>query len=90
LADLTATSTNTGAWKWFFTDAINSRREMPSPADYTAFWTAVDKADETGKMLLAGDKKTWRALVASFQDTDKYKDELSKSMRDQYASGTCV
>ncbi len=36
-------------------------------------------------MLLAGDKKPGRALVASFKDTDKYKDELSKSMRDQYA-----
>jgi len=75
----------TGGWKWFFIDAVNSRRDLPAPSNCTAFWAAVDKADETGKMLLAGDKKTWRALVASFKDTDKYKDELSKSMRDQYA-----
>src|ERR1700738_3830362 len=73
------------AWKWFFTDAVNSRRDLPSPAGVAAFWSAVDQADVTGKMLLAGDEKTWRALIASFKDTDKYKNDLSKSMRDQYA-----
>jgi hypothetical protein len=83
LPRLEAIKSESGAWAWTFLDAIDRKRDLPSPDDIAAFWTAVDKAEETGAMLLAGDRKTWRALIARFKDSDGYT-ALSKSMRDQY------
>lgn len=83
LPRLEAVKSESGAWAWSLLDAIDRKREVPSPDDVAAFWTAVDKAEETGRMLLAGDRKTWRALVARFKDGDAYS-ALSESMRSQY------
>ncbi|MHC2842860.1 integrase [Bradyrhizobium diazoefficiens] len=83
LPRLEAVKTASGVWAWTFLDAIDRKRDLPLPDDVAPFWAAVDKAEETGKMLLAGDRKTWRALIARFKDSDGYAG-LSKSMSDQY------
>jgi hypothetical protein len=83
LPRLEAVRSVSGGWTWTFLDAIGHKRELPVADDVAAFWVAVDKAEETGNMLLAGDRKTWRALIARFKDSDAYA-ALSKSMRDQY------
>jgi len=83
LARIEAVRSETGSWSWTFKDAIDQARDLPLPNDAAAFWAAVDKAEETGRMLLAGDRKTWRSLIARYKDNDAY-EKLSKSMRDQY------
>lgn len=83
LPRLKAVKAESGAWAWTFLDAIDRKRELPAADDVKAFWAGVDKADETGRMLLAGDRKTWRALVARYKDSDACA-ELSDSMRSQY------
>ena len=70
-------------WSWTYLDATNRKRELPAPDDVAAFWAAADNIEETGRMLLGGDRKTWHALVARYKDSDAYAC-LIKSMQDQY------
>jgi hypothetical protein len=71
LQRLVAEKSDSGdTWRWFFIDAVHVRRNLPAPADRSAFWAAVDRAEETGKM--------WHALVASFK---AQKNSLTMSRR---------
>jgi hypothetical protein len=83
-----------GAWAWSFLDVTDRRHPLPAPADCETFWTAVDKADDIGRKLHAGIRRTFSALIVEFKESAAYQsnvDEngqkragLSESTRDQY------
>jgi hypothetical protein len=73
-----------GAWSWFFVDVTDRRHSLPDPTDYAAFWTAVDKADDIGRKLAAGIRKTFSALIVEFKEHKAYTENIADSTRDQY------
>jgi integrase len=71
-------------WHWFFVDVSDRRQELPDPKDHAAFWAAVEKADETARKLLAGERKTFSALILEYKDSDAWK-AIAESTQDQYS-----
>jgi hypothetical protein len=71
-------------WSWSFLDVSGRRHTLPAPADYEAFWAAVDKAEKIGKALAAGERKTFSALIVEFKDSAAYTDNIAESTREQY------
>jgi hypothetical protein len=71
-------------WSWSFLDVSGRRHTLPAPADYAAFWAAVDKAEKIGKALAAGERKTFSALIVEFKDSAAYTDNIAESTREQY------
>jgi len=73
-----------GVWTWSFLDVSERRHALPAPGDAQAFWAAVDKADEIGRKLAAGIRRTFSALIVEFKDHAAYKDDIGESTREQY------
>lgn len=84
LPRLEAIRDKTGAWSWVFVDATDRNHPLPAPADYAAFWAAVDKADEIGRKLQAGIRKTFSSLILEFKEHEVYTDKIADSTREQY------
>ena len=77
-----------GEWTWLFVDVTDRRHPLPAPSDCAAFWAAVDKADEIGRKLQAGIRKTFASLIVEFKESAAYTDDISDSTREQY--GRCM
>jgi hypothetical protein len=77
-----------GVWGWLFVDVTDRRHPMPAPADCAAFWTAVDKADEIGRKLQAGIRKTFASGIVEFKEDRAYATDISDATREQY--GRCM
>jgi hypothetical protein len=71
-----------------FVDVTDRRHPLPAPADCAAFWTAVDKADEIGRKLQAGIRKTFASLIVEFKEDRAYATDISDATREQY--GRCM
>lgn len=94
LPRLDARKDGAGHWEWSYLDITDRRHALPAPADCDAFWKAVDKADEIGRKLQAGIRRTFSALIVEFKESAAYqlnvddngqeRPGLSKSMREQY------
>jgi hypothetical protein len=84
LPRLDAVKNEVGAWSWFFLDITNRRHPLPAPADCAAFWAAVDKAEDIGRKLASGIRKTFSALVIEFKEHAAYTEDISDATRDQY------
>ncbi|MBR0947254.1 hypothetical protein ABIF65_003799 [Bradyrhizobium japonicum] len=84
LPRLDATKDAAGEWLWAFLDVTDRRHELPAPADCSAFWAAVDKADDIGRKLQAGVRRTFSSLIVEFKEHRAYTDDIGQSMRDQY------
>jgi hypothetical protein len=67
-----------------FVGLTGLRHDLPSPNDAEAFWKAVDKAEDIGKKLAAGERKTFSALIAEFKASAAYQDDITQSTRDGY------
>ena len=72
------------AWSWFFLDVTDRRHPLPAPDDCRAFWAAVDKADDIGRKLAAGVRKTFSALIIEFKEHEAYTKDISDATREQY------
>lgn len=66
-----------------FTDAIGRAHPLPAPDD-AAFWSAVDKAEEIGKRLAAGERKVFSALIFEYRQSNAYLKEIVESTRSEY------
>ncbi len=55
-----------------YVDVTDRRHDLPHPDDADAFWAAVDKAEEIGKKLAAGERKTFSALIVEYKDSAAY------------------
>jgi hypothetical protein len=84
LPRLEATKDEAGAWSWVFVDITDRHHPLPTPADHASFWAAVDKADEIGRKLQAGIRKTFSSLIVEFKESAAYKDDISDATREQY------
>ncbi|MCP1779429.1 integrase [Bradyrhizobium japonicum] len=84
LPRLDASQDATGAWSWSFLDVMDRRHDLPAPADCAAFWAAVDKADDIGRKLQAGIRRTFSSLIVEFKSHRAYTDDIGDSMREQY------
>jgi hypothetical protein len=84
LPRLEAAKDAAGAWSWVFVDVTDRRHQLPAATDYKAFWAAVDKADDIGRKLQAGIRKTFSALIIEFKEHAAYTDDISDGTRDQY------
>lgn len=84
LPRLDAVKHDTGAWSWFFFDVTDRRHALPASTDCEAFWAAVDKADDIGRKLQAGIRKTFAALITEFKEHKSYTEDISDSTRAQY------
>jgi hypothetical protein len=84
LPRLDAVKDEADAWSWFFLDITDRRHPLPASKDCVAFWAAVDKADDIGRKLAAGIRKTFSALIVEFKEHEAYTDNISDSTRDQY------
>jgi hypothetical protein len=84
LPRLEAVKDKTDAWSWFFLDVTDRRHSLPPPDDCAAFWAAVDKADDIGRKLAAGIRKTFSALIIEFKESEAYTDDIGEATREQY------
>lgn len=62
-----------GQWRWFYRDVLDRLHDLPQPADAEAFWKAADKADDIGKKLAAGIRKSVSSLVLEFKESAAFK-----------------
>lgn len=62
------------------------KHSVPAPKDHTAFWLAVDKADEVGRQLADGLRKTFRALITEYKEHTAYtgRAEVTRREYDRY------
>jgi hypothetical protein len=67
-----------------FVDVSGRQHPLPSPEDHLTFWAALDKAEEIGKRLAAGERKTFRGLILEFKDSDAYKKKIADNTRKEY------
>jgi integrase len=67
-----------------FIDVSGRRHPLPQPANPVSFWAAVDKAEDIGKRLAAGERKTFRGLIVEFKDSDAYKKKIAANTRKEY------
>ncbi|PDT77263.1 integrase [Bradyrhizobium sp. C9] len=81
---LDATKDAAGEWSWFFLDVTDRRHPLPAATPAEAFWAAVDKADDIGRKLQAGIRKTFNSLIVEFKEHAAYTDDISEGTRDQY------
>lgn len=81
---INASKGTAGSWTWTFTDAAGRIVTVPAPTDGAAFWSAVDKAEDLGRRHLAGERKTFSALIADYKDSDAFKLTLSDGSRREY------
>jgi hypothetical protein len=72
LCEQLAATRDGDAWHWHFIDVGGRRHALPAPADSDAFWTAVEKADDIGKKLAAGERRTFSALITEFKASAAY------------------
>jgi hypothetical protein len=84
LSRLEAAKDASGGWGWLFVDVTDRRHPLPAPADCVAFWTAVDKAEDIGRKLKAGIRKTFAALIIEFKENAAYSADISDATREQY------
>jgi hypothetical protein len=71
-------------WRWQFLDVLDKRHDLPHSTDHVAFWAAVAKADDTGRKLAAGERKTFSALIVEFKESNAWTKDIEESTRDQY------
>jgi hypothetical protein len=67
-----------------FRDCADRIHDLPAPTAADAFWKAVDKAEDIGKKLSAGERKTFSSLIAEFKNHAAYLTDIGDVMRDQY------
>jgi hypothetical protein len=84
LPRLGAAKDASGAWSWLFVDVTDRRHPLPAPSDCAAFWAAVDKAEDIGRKLQAGVRKTFASLIVEFKESAAYADKISDATREQY------
>jgi hypothetical protein len=60
-------------WTWSVVDQVGRKHDLPSPTDTAVFWAAVEKAEETGRQLAAGERKTFSALIVEFKDSASFR-----------------
>lgn len=84
LPRLDAVKDAAGAWTWSFLDVTERRHHLPEPADPEAFWKAIDKAEDIGRKLAAGIRRTFSSLIVEFKDSAAYTDDIVESTREQY------
>ena len=84
LRRLEAAKDDAGGWTWVLIDVTDRYHPLPAPADHAAFWAAVDKAEEIGRKLQAGVRKTFSALIVEFKESAAYTDDISDGTREQY------
>lgn len=71
-------------WSWRFLDISGRRHDLPEVKPAAAFWAAVDKAEDIGKRLAAGERKTFSALIVDFKNSAAYLKDIGDSTRDGY------
>jgi hypothetical protein len=67
-----------------FRDCTDRVHDLPAPSAAEKFWRAVDKAEDIGKKLAAGERKTFSGLIAEFRNHAAYLTDIGDVMREQY------
>lgn len=67
-----------------FVDVMLRRHDLPDPADGEAFWRTIDHAEDVGRKLSGGERKTFSSLIVDYKDSDAYKITLSQGSRTEY------
>lgn len=71
-------------WAWHYRVASGRAYDLPNPKEgIEAFWKALDAAEKAERDLLAGEGKTFRALIAAYKDSPAY-EKLSASSKSDY------